>query len=166
MKDQLESQIKSQPEAANFVRDSAKQRAELLAMPPLDWSTTDLAGQPATAANFRGKVVILNFWSRNIPWCISQMPALKALQTDFPNAVVLGFNAGDDPKDAAAVAQQMQLNYPQFKGDALANQLKISELPTTLLLDQTGKIRDIHTGFSPKLHDELSKTIKDLSEKK
>ena len=164
LKDQLAAQIKAQPETAKFIRAQAARRAELLAAAPLDWTTTDLAGQPANAQAFRGKVVILNFWSRTIPWCITQMPALKTLQADFSGApvAVLGLNAGDDPRDALAIAQAMQLAYPQLKGDALANQLKIEELPTTLVFDQTGKIRAVHTGFSPHLHDEVAKTVKAL----
>jgi thiol-disulfide isomerase/thioredoxin len=164
LKDQLEDQIKNQPDEAKAVRDDAKHRAELLAAPPLSWTTSDFAGPTVTAESLRGKVLILNFWSRGIPWCISQVPALKAIQADYKDGqvVVLGLNADDDPNDAQAVAQALQIPFPQLKGSALANQLKINELPTTLVVDQTGKIRDIYSGFSPNLHDAAGKTVKDL----
>jgi len=164
LKDQLAAQAKAQPEAAKYIRESAKHRAELLAAAPLDWSTTDLVGRPATAQALRGRVLVLNFWTRSIPWCITQLPALGTLQADFKNdpVVVLGMNTGDDPKDAQALAQQLGLPFGQLKGDALANQLKIDELPTVLVIDQTGRIRDIYTGFNPRLRAEVGRTVRSL----
>jgi thiol-disulfide isomerase/thioredoxin len=164
LKDQLEDQIKGLPDAAKAIHEDAKHRADLLAAPPLTWTTTDFAGPTVTAEALHGKVLILNFWSRGIPWCISQIPALKTIQADYKDApvLVLGLNTDDAAPDAQAVAQALQITYPQLKGAALANQLKINVLPTTLVIDQSGKIRDIYSGFSPNLHEAVGKTVKDL----
>jgi hypothetical protein len=164
LKDQLEEQIKNQPDDAKLIREEAKQRAALLAAPPINWSTADFAGQTVTAEGLRGKVLILNFWSRGIPWSISQIAALESLQAEYKagHVLVLGLNADDEPRDVQAVAQALQITYAQLKGAELASQLKINKLPTTLVVDQTGKIRDIYMGFSPNLHEAVGTTVKDL----
>jgi len=145
--------------AADFLR--------LIDQPSPDWSTTDLDGSPRSLADYRGKVVLLDFWYRGCPWCIRAMPQLNQLAADFPDQLaVLGINSDQDASDARFVIERMQLNYPTLANgqapDNINRKYKIGSWPTLVLIDTAGVVRKIHQGYSPTLREELGAKIREL----
>jgi peroxiredoxin len=141
---------------------------DLLNTPSEDWQTTDLDGKPHALHDYRGKVIVLDFWNRSCAWCIRAIPDLKKLADEFPvdDVAILGVSMDADEKDARFVADTAQLNYPTLKNGALGAGLDKNYLvrgnPTMVVLDGRGVIRHIHVGYSPTLREDLSKVLREL----
>ncbi len=113
-----------------------------------DFNLTATDGSQVKLSDLRGKVVLVNFWATWCPPCKAEMPDLNALQQEYGRAhdlVVLGINAGDDSQAAVkAFAQQYQLSFPLLldPDDRVSDaQYAVRALPTSLIIDRTGKIR-------------------------
>jgi thiol-disulfide isomerase/thioredoxin len=165
---QMDDKIKAHSETAELIIDGVKRRAELLAMPAADWKTTDLTGKPYAVKDYRGKVVVLDFWYRGCGSCIRAMPPINQLAEDFKHepVVVLGMNTDPDPKNGLFVADKMKLTYPVLKAEGLMQKYKVRVFPTLLILDQMGKVQAIHEDYSPNLRAEVSKIVKEVLAKK
>ena len=129
-----------------------------------DWTTTDLNGKSHSLQDYRGKVVILDFWYRGCGWCIRAMPQVKEVATRFEGepVVVFGMNTDRKDEDATFVVEKMGLKYPNLKATGLPEKYKVNGFPTLLILDQEGVIRDIHVGYSPTLRDDVVQAVERL----
>jgi thiol-disulfide isomerase/thioredoxin len=106
-------------------------------------------GEPAHLADFQGKVVALNFWATWCGPCVREMPMFQEFQDRYPNFVMLGVNEEESPKMVSDFLEGLNLSYTMLldqKAD-LARALRVSFLPTTFFLDETGEIRFRHYGI-------------------
>ena len=112
------------------------------------WETKDLEGKTHSLEGYKGKVVILDFWYRGCGWCIRAMPQMKELAQDFKGqpVAVLGMNTDREEKDAKFVVDEMGLNYPVLKAEGLPEKYRVRGFPTLIIVDQAGKVADIHVG--------------------
>ena len=161
---QLDERLKKHEAKASYHAESAQGRARILAMPSLDWSTEDLEGAVHSLKGLRKKVVILDFWNRGCGWCIEAMPQVKQLTEDFEGrpVAVLGMNTDGDEEDARFVVDKMALNFPTLKASEIAERYEVVVWPTLIIIDQTGKVADIHIGYSPTLRAEIAAVVEDL----
>ncbi len=134
------------------------------AKPELEWQVSDLQGNTRRLSDYRGKVVVLDFWYRGCGPCIRAMPQLKELVEQFGNrpVVLLGMNTDSDPQNASYIASKMKLNYPTLLATNVVAQLEIEAFPTLVILDQRGAIRLRHVGYTAKLKETLAKEINAL----
>ena len=148
--------------------EEAEEFQAVVGKPSTAWKTMDLAGNPKTLADYRGKVVLLDFWYRGCGWCIRAMPQLKQVADDFrgQDVAVLGINSDDDLADAQFVIDKLGLNYDTLKngeGDDRINMCyKIHAWPTLVMIDQTGVVRYMHAGYTPTLRQDLGERIRKL----
>jgi len=142
---------------------SAK-RAAILGALSDDWTATDLEGKTHALKDYRGKVVILDFWYRACGWCIRAMPQVKDIAAHFQGqpVVLFGMNTDEKDDDAAFVVEKMSLNYPNLKASHLPEKYNVTSFPTLVILDQDGVIRDVHFGCSPTLRDDVVKSVEQL----
>jgi thiol-disulfide isomerase/thioredoxin len=119
-------------------------------VPPL----RDLAGHPASLAQYRGRMLLLNFWATWCKPCRQEMPALNRLygEVDARRVAIIGI-AADDPVPVRAFVTRLGIRYPILGGDsdalfawsaALGNDS--AGLPFTALLDASGKVLWIKSG--------------------
>ena len=131
-----------------------------------DFSLTTLAGQTVTLEQYRGKVVLLDFWATWCPPCRMTIPLLIKLQEKYRDEglVILGISI-DDPrqisdKDLRYFKKMTKINYlvmrsnqkvlhDYFAGDSLS-------VPTMFVVDRNGKVRDKIVGYAP---DPLEKSL-------
>lgn len=101
-------------------------------------------GQHSVAlANFRGKVVVLNFWASWCPPCVEEMPALQALQQQMPQIQVIAIASGEDfSQYQQFLAQQHITLLTVLDRNQTSNKLYGSfKFPETYVIDPRGIIR-------------------------
>lgn len=162
----MDEQISQHGRAVNYIKEQSQQRAEVLSHPAADWSLKDLSGKTHSLADYRGKIVLLDFWYRGCGWCMRGMPQVKQVASDFRDqpVVVLGMNTDRDPEDAKFVVDKMNLNYMVLRTDfqTLPKKYGVQGYPTLIIIDQQGIVRDIHVGYSPDLLEKVERSVRRL----
>lgn len=102
----------------------------------------DFAGGKVRLGDFRGKLLMLNFWAS---WCVpcrEEMPALERLYRKYKDNgfVLLGVNLQDDKNRAAAFIKELKITFPTaFDPDGEVGRLYGAwGLPATYLIDANG----------------------------
>lgn len=100
---------------------------------------------------YRGKVVYLDFWASWCSPCRQSFPWMNAMQAKYQDQglVILAVNVDENTKDAAAFLQAVPANFtivydPQGK---LAEAYQVPGMPTTVVIDRQGKIKEKRVGF-------------------
>lgn len=164
----LDSALAQHGRSLGYMLENAERFGALLDKPSADWKTTDLDGHPKSLEDYRGKVVLMDFWYRGCGWCIRAMPQIKQLASDFDgqDVVVLGMNNDRNLDDARFVIDKLGLDYETLKNgdgdDAINTKYGVRGWPTLVVLDGKGVVRHIHVGYSPTLRQDLSEKIKEL----
>lgn len=110
----------------------------------------DLKGATRTLADYRGKVVVLNFWASWCPPCLREMPSMERLRVKMagqPLAVV-ALDSAETRQEVDAFLAKMTLGFPILLDPDGSNtkRWKVFALPTTFLLDAEGRVRYVLTG--------------------
>ncbi|MPV38235.1 redoxin domain-containing protein [Georgenia subflava] len=115
---------------------------------PVEHTGTTYDGTELSLADWRGDVVVLNFWYAACPPCRAEAPDLAAIHEDYaPDGVhLLGIN----PRDAAGAAQAFErtfeVPYPSLHDDrargvaALEGLVPLQAMPSTVVLDRSGRV--------------------------
>ncbi len=107
----------------------------------------DLTGVQQSLANYKGRVVVLNFWATWCEPCKKEMPDLSAIQNDYAafGVQVIGAagDAGADSSKVLKFIREFKVNFPVWVG-ATTDDMKrfgVGEvLPATVIIDRNGKI--------------------------
>jgi thiol-disulfide isomerase/thioredoxin len=112
-----------------------------------DVSGETLQGKPLSLASYRGKIVVVNFWSEDCGPCHSEQPAFEQLSKDFASKGVqfLGIDERDNRDQALSFEQQYHLTYPSLydRTDAFVLDFPgaaVPSTPTTIVIDAKGQI--------------------------
>ena len=167
-KDALKNKLDSHKAAAEYVRGLAEKWSQLSGQPSPEWDATDFDGSSHSIAQYRGKVVVLDFWYRGCGWCIRAMPQVRQVAEAFEGrpVAVLGMNTDRNQDDARFVIDKMDLNYTNLKAEGLPEKYGVSGFPTLIIIDQEGRVSDIHIGYTPTLRTAVSESITRLLERK
>ncbi|MEO8660312.1 MAG: TlpA disulfide reductase family protein [Bryobacteraceae bacterium] len=115
----------------------------------------DRHGNPVELADFRGKVVVLNFWATWCGPCKVEIPWFMEFQQRFRESglTVLGVSMDEDGwKSVGPYLDEHKVNYPVMIGDdELAKAYGgLDALPMTFLINKSGRIAVVHTGLVAK----------------
>jgi peroxiredoxin len=110
--------------------------------PAPDFSVTD-GGQTVNLAQYRGKVVVLNFWATWCAPCLEEIPSLNALQKRMPGVVVLAVSVDQDAEAYRQFLAEHQIDFLTIRdGSQHTNQLYGTvQFPETYIIDGHGRIR-------------------------
>lgn len=121
--------------------------------PAPDFKLATLEGKPLSLAEYRNKVILLNFWATWCGPCRAEIPDLVELENKYKDRLqIIGLVVDDDDADAIKkFVEQFAINYPvAIATDALRMEYGgIPALPTSFLLDAEGRVVQKHEG----LHD-------------
>jgi thiol-disulfide isomerase/thioredoxin len=124
--------------------------------------------EPVKLSDFRGKVVLLNFWATWCPPCIREMPSMERLhqQVDAADFKVVAVNQMENPDDVFAFTGQLEID-PTFDilfddTSKVSQEYAVRGLPTTYLIDKNGVIRYRAVGGREFNHPEVVKIIDQL----
>jgi len=129
---------------------------EVDASAPLEASLPDLDGRERTLDEFRGKVVLLNFWASWCTPCVTEMPSIQRLAATLGGEpfAVIGVNVSESELRVRTMAQRLGLDFTVLldeHGDSF-DAWGATVLPTTYLLDRDGIPR--YVGRGPLAWDE------------
>src|SRR5256885_1899970 len=119
-----------------------------------DFTLADSKGTAIKLSNYRGRVVLLDFWATWCGGCKVEIPWYMEFQKKYKESglSVVGVSVDDDGwKSVKPFLEAKQVNYPVVIGDwDLARRFGITSLPVTLLIDRNGKVADLHVGMVDK----------------
>ena len=108
------------------------------------FTVTDLDGRTLASADWKGKVVLVNFWATWCPPCLAEIPDLIALQNKYRDRlVVIGISEDEiSPEIVKRFATDKKINYPiaMTTAELQTRFTGITALPTTFVLDPDGQI--------------------------
>ncbi|MGB9605142.1 MAG: peroxiredoxin family protein [Bryobacteraceae bacterium] len=147
---------------ANPARSSVKPEGHRRKAP--DFTLRDADGKLVRLSDYRGKVVLLNFWATWCPPCRLEIPWFIEFQRQHQHRglVVLGISMDEDGWEVVRpFIQRLGVNYRILLGDDTVAQLYggVESLPTTFLIDREGRIASVHIGLVSK-----SRYERDLAE--
>jgi thiol-disulfide isomerase/thioredoxin len=109
-----------------------------------DFVRTDLSGRPLRLDQFRGRVVLLNFWATWCAPCIEEIPTFSRWQRHFGNGglQIIGVSMDDDEATVRRFVAKRGIPYPIMMGDAKLGELfgGVFGLPQSFLIDARGRI--------------------------
>ncbi len=112
-----------------------------------------LDGRVLSLAQFRGKVVLLDFWATWCPPCMAALPQLRALYQELHSQgfEIVGVSLDENGEDLRRVLTTYEIPWPNAFfarrwDNLIANLYRVHQIPTTYLLDKRGVIRfrDVH----------------------
>jgi thiol-disulfide isomerase/thioredoxin len=123
---------------------------EPIDVPP--FTLTDLDGRSLSSQEWRGKVVLVNFWAT---WCLPcrvEIPDLVALQDKYRDSlVVVGISEDEEGMvdEVRKFAAEQKVNYPVAMSTAEIRKVfkGVVALPTTFVINQQGQIEQKHVGL-------------------
>jgi len=126
------------------------------------WQTPD--GKPANSQNWRGNVLVVNFWASWCPPCVEEMPALDKIAQEYTpkNVLIVGIGI-DSPSNIREFLQKTPVSYPivlgGIEGSNLSKQMGNTQgaLPYTVVINPKGK--SIYTKLGKINEEELKKAI-------
>ena len=123
---------------------------------PLDFVVKDMNGADVKLADYKGKVVMLNFWATWCGPCKVEIPMFTELQTKYKDQglAFLGISVDDAPEQLRPFAQEYRMNYPVLVGDGRDDVQNafgpMFGIPVTLLIARDGTICTRYLGPRPK----------------
>jgi len=161
---QFDRVLEQFPATVRHRTESARQERTVLRQPAIDWEAVDLHGEPYRSRDYRGKIVLLAFWSRGNRWSIRALSQLReiARQCQSESVAVLSMNLDADETDARFVVEKLGLDFPTLKAGGVAGQYQLRSFPALLILDPQGVVRAQHIGCGPRLGEEVLASIGDL----
>ena len=118
--------------------------------------------------DLEGKVVFVDFWASWCPPCLKSLPEFENLQTSFSgrdDVVVLAINLDENPQDATDFINKINVSYKILadKSGAIPEAFGVNAMPTSYIIDKSGVIRYVHSGYKSgdvnKIKTEIEKLL-------
>jgi peroxiredoxin len=123
----------------------------LIGKPAPDFVLRSMDGRNLRLSEYRGQVVLINFWARWAGDSRQELPALERINQTYGRAglVVLGVSVDEDARRAREFAQGMKLGYPILFDTTpdVGRDYFIEKMPMTILVDRSGVVRYVNAGY-------------------
>jgi thiol-disulfide isomerase/thioredoxin len=118
-----------------------------------DWNLSDVDGKPVKLSDFKGKVVILDFWATWCPPCRAEIPGFVAIQKKYADTGFTVIGVSLDKQGISVVKpfmRQLGMNYPVVIGNpqTVEDYGGITAIPTTFVIDRQGNVVAAYEGFT------------------
>ncbi len=123
--------------------------------PAPEFDLKDAAGKPVKLSEYKGKVVLLNFWATWCGPCKIEIPWFMEFEQQYKDRgfAVLGISMDEEGWEIVKpYIEKYKLNYRVLLGTDMVAQIYggVDSLPTTFLIDREGRIASVHVGLVSK----------------
>ena len=123
-------------------------------------------GENLRLSEFRGEVVMINFWASWCGPCRQEMPLLDELYAQYQpmGFTILGVNVEEDSTKARKMLGDSPVNFPVlFDNDSEVSKLyNVVAMPSTVLVDRNGNVRYLHQGYKPGYEEAYQQQVRAL----
>lgn len=152
------------PGVADRAAWSMGERVPAAGMPAAEFTLTDLEGRQQSLSQYRGKVVLLNFWATWCKPCTTEMPAMQATFDKLRGKgfVVLAVNELEDDEKVRAHIREYKHTFPVLmdRENRVANLYGVYGLPVSVFIDEAGVVQAYIKGgllTEQKIEDEIAR---------
>ncbi|MBV8342644.1 MAG: TlpA family protein disulfide reductase [Gammaproteobacteria bacterium] len=121
--------------------------------PAPQFTLASRAGQDVSLAQYKGQVVMLNFWASWCGPCRQEMPLLESIYKKYSKMgfTLLGVNVEPDAQAANEWLKQTPVSFPILydKDSKVSKLYDVAGMPSTVIIDRSGKLRVLHRGYKP-----------------
>jgi len=134
--------------------------------PAPQFTLTARGGRDVSLAQYRGQVVMINFWASWCGPCRQEMPLLESIYKKYNKLgfTLLGVNVEPDSKAADDWLQATPVSFPILydKESKVSKLYEVAGMPSTVIIDRHGKLRMLHRGYKPGDENEYLDNIRSL----
>lgn len=125
------------------------------------WTLPDASGKEHSLADYRGKIVVLDFWATWCGPCLKAMPEMQQLHNKFKDrgVVVIGVDTQDDGKLAAEYMKQKGYTYQLLLNGEKLTEYNPRALPTLYVIGKDGKIIQAEVGYRTSSYEKLAELL-------
>ena len=131
-----------------------------------DFALKSSTGENLRLSEYRGDVVMINFWATWCGPCRQEMPLLDELYTRYERVgfSLLGVNIDDDSRRAMQMIEDLGVSFPVlFDARKEVSELyEVEAMPVTVLVDREGNVRYVHHGYKPGYEDKYLDQVRSL----
>jgi len=140
--------------------------ADINSGPAPDFALKSHGGENLRLSEFRGEVVMINFWASWCGPCRQEMPLLDELYTQYQplGFTILGVNVEEDPAKARQLLKDSLVNFPILYDNKseVSKLYKVVAMPSTVLVDRDGNVRYLHQGYKPGYEESYQQQVRAL----
>jgi len=148
------------------VTATASGKMPAVGAPAPDFTLRSSTGKNLKLSEYRGRVVMINFWATWCAPCREELPHLNRLYQQYRRAgfVLLGVNIDDNPKSAQAMATHVKLAFPVLfdTGKQVSKRYDVDAMPSTLIIDRDGKVQYVHRGYRTGTEKEYEARLREI----
>lgn len=134
--------------------------------PAPDFALKSSTGENLRLSEFRGDVVMINFWATWCGPCRQEMPLLDELYQRYERVGfnLLGVNIDDDSSRAMAMISELGVNFPVLfdAQKQVSKMYDVGSMPVTVIVDRTGNVRYVHQGYKPGYEEKYLDQVRSL----
>jgi peroxiredoxin len=123
-------------------------------------------GRNVSLTQYHGQVVMINFWASWCGPCRQEMPLLDSIYKKYNKLgfTLLGVNVEPDSKAADDWLQATPVTFPILydKESKVSKLYEVAGMPSTVIIDRSGKLRVLHRGYKPGDENEYLDSIRSL----
>lgn len=131
-----------------------------------DFVLRSATGENLRLSEYRGDVVLINFWATWCGPCRQEMPLLDDLYGRYQRVGfnLLGVNIDEDSRRAMQMVQELGVNFPVLfdENKEVSKLYEVEAMPVTILVDREGIVRHVHHGYKPGYEEKYLTEIRSL----
>lgn len=140
--------------------------SDLIGQAAPDFALKTSTGDNLRLSEYRGDVVMINFWATWCGPCRQEMPLLDELYSRYQRVgfSLLGVNIDDDSAKAMNMVSELGVSFPVlFDARKEVSKLySVDAMPVTVLVDREGNVRHVHQGYKPGYEEKYLDEIRSL----
>ena len=152
--------------ALSVVAAASLAASGLTGQPAPDFALKSSDGSNLRLSEYRGDVVLINFWATWCGPCRQEMPLLDELYSRYNRVgfTLLGVNIDDDSSKAMNMVAELRVSFPVLfdSRKEVSRLYEVDAMPVTVLVDREGRVRHVHQGYKPGYEQKYLDQIRSL----